>query len=444
MPPAPHLPDDPLLPPDESPDTPGARPSLFRRRRALIFGLTALGGMAYLARPASSTPDFEWGRVERGEVIRSVAAYGEAQPIESVKVGSEVSGLVEQVLAPLNAHVRKGEVLALVQALPLQEVARHALARASAALATLDQRRAELARAEVEVQQRERTLARQQQSMAEGFISAASLEDAKLSRDVAHREFQAAQSRLKAAEIDWRDAQASQHEATRSLGRSRILAPMDGIVIARHVEPGQTLTAGFQTPLLFDLASDLRRMRLHVRVDEADIGQVAIGQDVQFSVDTFPQDRFSGQVEAIERLGRVADGGTHFVVRVLFDNPEERVLPGMTVNVRIITGRGRDVLRIPNAALQFTPPQAAGSTLPRVVVTTPAGAERLKRSSAQSSRPSATGSRVWISNHDDASGLSPVDIEVGLRGDEFTELKGSALAIGEQIALRAKRHSGHG
>lgn len=432
------------LPPDDPLPPPGVRPSLFRRRRTLIFGLTALGGLAYLARPASSTPDFEWGRIERGEVIRSVGAYGEAQPLESVKVGSEVSGLVEQVLAPLNAHVRKGDVLALVQALPLQEVARHAQARASAALATLDQRKAELARAEVEVQQRERTLARQQQSMAEGFISAASLEDAKLSRDLAQREFQAAQSRLMAAEIDWRDAQASQQEATRSLGRSRILSPMDGIVIARHVEPGQTLTAGFQTPLLFDLASDLRRMRLHVRVDEADIGQVAIGQDVQFSVDTFPQDRFSGRVEAIERLGRVADGGTHFVVRVLFDNPEERVLPGMTVNVRIITGRGRDVLRVSNAALQFTPPQPADSTLPRVVITTPAGAERLKRSSAQSSRPSATGSRVWIPDRDDPSGLSPVDIEVGLRGDEFTELTGSALTIGEQVALRAKRRAGHG
>lgn len=438
------LPVDAVPDPGEAPESPAARPSLFRRRRTLILGLTALGGLAYLARPAGSTPDFEWGRVERGEVIRSVGAYGEAQPLESVKVGSEVSGLVEQVLAPLNAHVRKGDVLAVVQAMPLQEAARHAQARSASAQAMLEQRRAELARAEVDVQQRERTLLRQQQSMAQGFISAASLEDARLSRDLAERELQAAQSRLKAAEIDWRDALASEREATRSLGRSRILAPMDGIVIARHVEPGQTLTAGFQTPLLFDLASDLRRMRLHVRVDEADIGQVAIGQAVQFSVDTFPQDRFSGQVEAIERLGRVADGGTHFVVRVLFDNPDERVLPGMTVNVRIITGRGKDVLRVSNAALQFTPPQPADSTLPRVVITTPAGAERLKRSSAQSSRPSATGSRVWIADHDDPSGLSPVDIEVGLRGDDYTELKGNALAIGEQVALRARRRPGHG
>lgn len=415
-----------------------SRNSPLLRRRNLIIGFSALGGLAYLSRSVSAPPAYEWGRVERGAVIRSVAAYGVAQALESVKVGCEVSGLIEQVLVPLNARVRKGELLVTVQSLPLREAARRAEARTATALAILEQRRAELARAEVDMQQKERMLKRQQKTRSEGFISAASLEDAQLTRDLAAHELQAAKSRLQAADIDWRDARNAQDEAARSLSRSRILAPMDGIIIARHVEPGQTLTAGFQTPLLFDLASDLKRMRLHVRVDEADIGQVALGQVVQFSVDTFAQDRFSGLVEAIERLGRVADGGTHFVVHVLFDNPAERVLPGMTVNVRIITGQAENVLRVSNAALQFTPPETSSTVLPRVLITTPAGAERLKRSSAASSRPAANGSRLWVSDPEQTGGLSAVEIKAGLRGDDFTELTGDEVAIGEQVALRTK------
>ncbi|MBV8380106.1 MAG: efflux RND transporter periplasmic adaptor subunit [Paucibacter sp.] len=387
-------------------------------------------------------PGYETVAVERGDVAQTVRAYGTALPLELVQVGAEVSGQVVEVTAGLNAHVQKGQELARIRVVALEADLERAASEIRAAQAALTQRGAEQQRAKDQLDNRKRSLARQRQLVAQGFLSDSALDDALLGVKSAQDDEEVAAALRDVAASELERARLRDREAKATLARASVRSPIDGIVVGQYVKVGQTLAAAFQTPILFDVASSLKRMRLEIKVDEADIGEVAPGQPLTFTVDAFPAQDFSGAVANVQRQGRVADGATTFSVIAEFDNPQERILPGMTASVRIQTGMRHAVLRIPQAALQFRPNELGRSSLPRVAIVSPAEADRLRNRAAQAADPSppAGRSRVWALREGPIS-LEAVDVELGLRGDDYVELLGQQLVIGERLAVRRKRQS---
>ncbi|MFM2042258.1 MAG: hypothetical protein RLY86_834 [Pseudomonadota bacterium] len=324
-------------------------PSALLAAAVLALALTPLGPAPV---PYTSAP------VEQRTLVATVTAIGNLQATDEVEVGAEISGRVVAVLVEVNDPVRAGQPLALIDPDRLEEELRRAEAARQAAEAGVDAARAVADLAAIDLTRLEETA-----RLSGGRIPAA----AELDRARAHLRQTRAQMRVAAAQAE--EAAAVAAAARTALDRATIRAPIDGIVLRRRIDPGQTLAASFQTPVLFTIAADPRRLRLDVRVDEADIGRVGAGQTATFTVDAFPGDRFPAVVERVD-LGAQdsgagtgstgADGGEGTVVsyraRLRVDNPDGRLRPGMTATATIVTETLADPLVVPLAALRFLPP----------------------------------------------------------------------------------------
>ncbi|WP_348652498.1 efflux RND transporter periplasmic adaptor subunit [Iodidimonas sp. MBR-14] len=238
-----------------------------------------------------------------------------------------------------------------------------------------------------------------------------------------------------------RSAEASLARAKVDLKRTIIISPVDGTVINRAVEPGQTLTSGFQTPLLFEIASDAEALVLEARIDEADIGGVAADQPVSFTVDAYPDISFSGRVKMVRRSPVVNDGITTYPVIIDVSEMDDRLYPGMTAMVSIIAKSRDDVIRVPNRALNFDPMPAKDEDSGKIAVrfVNPEEAERIKRSSAMRDQirkgKGDGGNILWVQQGTSAEELTPITVKTGLRGDQFTEILDSGIRPGDRIAI---------
>lgn len=321
-----------------------------RFRRPKGRSLLAIGGVAVIAlaavwffflRGGSDATPYRTEAAQRGEIVRSVSASGTLEALVTVEVGSQISGQVTQVLADYNDHVRKGQVLAILDPQNQRSAVEQSQASIQAARASVTQAQAQVALAQAEYDRQKFLFDRQIIAQAALDTASAALRTARAG--VAQANAQVAQQQ----------AQLRANQAT--LGRTTIVAPIDGVIIDRQIEPGQTVASGLNVAVLFTLAQDLSRVQALISVDEADIGSVKPGQAVRFTVDAFPNDNFTGTVTRIRALPAAEQSVVAYTVEVEAANPDLKLLPGMTANADIVLEERRNVLRVPNAALRFTP-----------------------------------------------------------------------------------------
>jgi HlyD family secretion protein len=355
----------------------GRRPASPRvkavRMLAIAAGLLLLGWLvfAWLAGRGDDKPNYSTAPVERGELRVTVSATGNLQPTNKVEVGSELSGLVTEVGVDNNDRVSRGQVLARLDTSRLQDT----IAQSRAGLQSAQ---AGVAQAQATVQQTQAALARLEEvhKLSGGKVpSAAEL-------DTAQAEHARARAAVQTAEAAVARAKAQLSSDETQFSKAMILSPVTGVVLSRQVDPGQTVAASFNAPVLFVIAEDLGRMRLEVKVDEADVGQVATGQTATFQVDAFPGRTFPAVVERVDLGANAGEGsgsgaassGSGSVVAytavLAVANPDGILRPGMTATAEIVTSEKRDVLLVPNAALRFSPEGVLGTqTQPRGGVT---------------------------------------------------------------------------
>lgn len=270
---------------------------------------------------------FVMTRVERGDIIETVTASGKIQPINTVSVGTQISGIVETVLADYNDEVKEGQLLAQLDTALLTETQNDAQARLD--LANARQKVAQL------------NYNRYQKLYKDKLIALASLEEVEIS--------------LAEADAEVLTATADLNKAERNYGYAQITSPVSGTVISKEVEQGQTVAASFSTPTLFTIAEDLSKMQIEASIAEADIGSIVKGMPATFTVDAYPNDTFDGIVKQVRLSPTEESNVVMYTVIIEVDNSQRKLLPGMTAFVNIVVHEAKDALRLPTSALQFKP-----------------------------------------------------------------------------------------
>jgi len=339
----------------------------------LLLTAAALAGGAWWwfdKRAASDQPQLRTAKVERGTLTATVAASGTLAATVQVQVSSQVSGQIREVLADFNAEVKKGQVIARIDPETFEYRVRQAQADVDAAQAqvgvqqaTLASRRADLSRATINLEEAKRDLDRKNDLVERNFISPAERDKARsvfraLEQDVvtANAQIDLAQALLRNARSTVQQREALLSSARVDLSRTIIRAPVDGVVIKRSIEPGQTVAVSLAAPELFLIAQNLRDMQVEVSIDEAEVSRLRVGQKTTFTVDAFPGRTFSGLVTQVRKAALNVQNVITYTAVVSADNESLVLLPGMTANVRVITDVREKVLKVPNAALRFKPP----------------------------------------------------------------------------------------
>jgi HlyD family secretion protein len=304
----------------------------------VLAAVLGLGGF-YLFTNKGNAVQFRTERVTRGDLRATVTATGTVSAVTTVLVGTQVSGTVKEIFVDFNSPVKKGQLLAQIDpALPQAKVAQ--------ARANLQSAEAGVEKTAAALQDAKRTFERNQTLFAKNYIARSDL-------DTSETNVLSAAAQLKVSTAQVEQARASLQQEETNLYYTRILSPVDGTVISRNVDIGQTVAASFQTPTLFSIAQDLTRMQIDTNVDEADIGKVRVGQPVQFTVDAYPDVTFPGKVSEIRNAPTTVQNVVTYDVVVKVGNPERKLKPGMTANVEIIIAKEQGVLKVPNAALRF-------------------------------------------------------------------------------------------
>lgn len=380
-----------------------------KRSKIIVTGVAvaavAGGAWALLSRSERKTSGFLTAFVDRGTVIQSVATTGTLTAVTTVKVGSQVSGIIATLHADFNDQVKKGQLLGTLDPTPFQ--------------ATVNETKAQLERARVAALDAEIKWKRQRALFEAKLVSEDELQSAKALYDQAVAQVSQLQATLAKAETNLR--------------YSVITAPIDGVVVSRDYDVGQTVAASFQAPTLFTIAEDLTRMQLTCQVDEADIGQVQEGQVVRFSVDAYPEREFNGKVSQIRLSPQITNNVVTYPVIVEVENKDLKLLPGMTADVRIQVAKTEDALRVPASALRFRPEllgmaseqeQAQGGTRPPGQ--RPGG-----------ERPAERGrtARVYLPPAKAGGALTAVDFLPGLTDGQYVEVRKGDLTEGEKIVV---------
>lgn len=335
----------------------------FTRTRAVSL----LAGVALIAAAAvgwhywskrNSAPEYLTSKVERGDIVASVSASGTLNPVKSVSVGSQVSGQIKELLVDYNSRVRQGDIVARINPQTYESRVQEAEANLQAARASVLSAQSELNRQRVTTLNLERDLKRKRELLEKNFISAAEFDTNQATYEAQAAVYASSQAQVANAQAQVKQREALLYSARTELEKTIIRAPVDGTVIKRSVEPGQTVAASLQAPELFIIAQDLTAMQVEVSVDEADVGRIHEGQEATFTVDAFPGQTFRGEVMQVRKASLVVQNVVTYVVVVSASNRDQSLLPGMTANVRIVTARRENALKVPNAALRFRPASA--------------------------------------------------------------------------------------
>ena len=345
---------------------------------ALAIALLAAGGYAAWRtyRSANDAPAWRLAKVERGSLAQVVSASGTLQAVTTVLVGSQISGQIKDLLVDFNSPVKAGQLLARIDPETYELKVRQAQADLEAARTARLQRdsdvaaqRSQLLRARIAHEDARRDLERKESLLQKAFISAAERDKAQFTERGAAEAVRTAEAQVRSAEAQVANAAAivKQREAalasTRNdLAKTAITAPVDGVVISRQVDAGQTVAASLNTPTLFTIAQDLARMQVAVSIDETDIGKIRPEQRATFAVDAFPGRNFEGRVDQIRKAAQTVQNVVTYTVIVATPNPDLRLVPGMTANVRIVSDSRDNALKVPNAALRWRPAGTAART----------------------------------------------------------------------------------
>jgi len=421
---------------------------------ALVVVTGAILGLTVFKNGKSGKVEYRTEVVAKGDIEALVVTSGTLNPIETVDVGAQVSGKIEKLYADFNTVVTKGQIVAELDQEPLRMKIDQNEANHKSRLASLE-------RSKVQLQTAEKAFERAKSLYAKDLIS---LEE----MDAAEANFLNAKSDLISSEATLAQAKSTLDLSKVDLGYSVIRAPVDGVVITRKVNIGQTLQSSYAAPVLFQVATDLTKMKVECSVDESDIGKVKEGQKVRFTVEAYPNDTFNGVVQQVRFSPETVQNVVTYTTIVNVDNPDKKLLPGMTATVSIIVGEAKDVLRVSNAALRFTPdlpaeelaakmketmdrmmaqrqaqgggqpgapapggaaPSAAGATGARPEGQAGQGQRTFNRQSGGQARQQLP--RVWMM---DASGkLSMMLVRTGVTDTSYTEIVRSELKEGDVI-----------
>ncbi|MBS1186881.1 MAG: HlyD family efflux transporter periplasmic adaptor subunit [Burkholderiaceae bacterium] len=321
----------------------------------VIVGLTfALSG--------SSGPEYKIAKVEKGAVTATVSASGTLNAVVSVQVGSQISGQIKELFADFNSEVKEGQLIARIDPETFEYKVRQAQADLDAARAQIMMQRAEATRYQVNAANAKRDYERNQQLYEKGFISIGARDTSHTNYSAMAEQAKSAKAQVAVTEAGLKQKEAVLAQAKVDLGRTAIRAPVNGVVIKRSVDRGQTVAASLQSPELFVIAENLADMQVDTSIDEAEIGRVREGQKATFTVDAFPGRTFEGTVKRIRKSAQIASNVVTYLVEIATANPDKELLPGMTANVRIVADTREDVLRVPNAALRFRPAGTSAKT----------------------------------------------------------------------------------
>lgn len=358
---------------------------------ALIIVLTILTSAVILPGCTGSNPKFKTDKVVVGDIVSSVTATGTVNAVTMVLVGTQASGTIKDIYADFNSSVKKGQLIALIDPAAFEAQAEQAKANLLSAEANLDKAAAALIDAK-------RTLDRSRDLFSKNLIAKSEVDTAETNHETAKAQVNVSRAQVSIAE-------ASLRTAMTNLGYTRILSPVDGIVVSRNVDVGQTVAASFQTPTLFTIAKDLTKMQIDTNVDEADIGKIKLGQQVDFTVDAYPDTSFKGSVWQVRNAPITSQNVVSYDVVIKVDNKELKLKPGMTANVSIIISSKKDVLKVPNAALRFRYSEAATG-------------------------PQQKGFGVWTVKDGKPK---RIPVRIGISDGNFTEIITDALAKGQEV-----------
>lgn len=376
---------------------------LWRRWWVLaVAGLLVAGGAWYLLTPAKPTVYIR-GKAEVATIKAIVTATGTLQPMDKVTVGAEVSGRIDDVLVDFNDKVTKGQIIARINTEELNARAQQALAAVAQVEATLAKAEGDLTRA---IALRDR-----------GFVSSAA--------------YDAALAARKTAAANLKSARAQAEQAQANLAKAAILSPIDGIVLDRKIERGQTVAASFQAPELFIIASDLSKLKLTVDIDEADIGEVNVGQDATFTVDAYPSQVFKAKVVELRNAARTIQNVVTYQGVLSVENDKGLLKPGMTATADISVKTAENVISVPNGALRFSP-QAAAPATSMAPTATIAPADPI----------SSGKGKLWV----EVKGKEPESREVtlGITDGQRTQITSPNVKAGEEFILDVDQRSGSG
>jgi HlyD family secretion protein len=338
--------------------------------------LVAVGGYAWLqSRGGAGEQKLRVVKVERGALQSVVAASGTLNAVTTVQVGSQISGQVKEINADFNTAVKKDQVIARIdpqtfelrvnQARADLDAAHSAVAVARSGLAA---QQAEVGRVKVTLADAQRDYERKKTLVEKNFISGAELDKARTLLDGTREQLKAVEAQIHVSEAQVLSAQATVKQRESLLKQSQvdlertiIRAPVDGTVILRNVDAGQTVAASLQAPVLFTIAQDLRDMQVEAAIDEADVGRLRVGQQATFTVDAFPRRNFNGEIRQIRKSPVNVQNVISYTVVISAANPDLSLLPGMTANVRVVVEKRDAVLKLANAALRFRPAGALDS-----------------------------------------------------------------------------------
>ncbi len=371
----------------------------------LLLALAALGAFWWLRGRGGSDITYRTAVVERGALVSSVSSTGNLNPVVTVQVGSQVSGMITEIYVDFNSPVKKGQPIALIDP---------ALFRAQLEQAQGNYLTAEgnLIKAKVAVDDARRTLGRNVKLLKDGTIAQSDL-------DTAQTAYDSAVATIKVAEGALSQNHGSLDQAKTNLNYTTIRSPVDGIVVSRNVDRGQTVASSFQTPTLFNIAQDLTRMEIDTSVDEADISKVFEGQRASFTVDAYPEVRFSGMVTQVRNSPVITQNVVTYVVVIGVDNSDLRLKPGMTANVSFEVAKKDDVLILPAAALRFRPSGPGG--------------EAAKPTGAGSQKGGAGPGRTVYVLRDGKP--VPVPVKTGIANDRQVELLQGDIKEKDEVVL---------
>jgi HlyD family secretion protein len=308
-----------------------------------------------LGRDSKPAMTYDTASVDRGVVEKTVSSSGSVAALITVDVGSQISGQVLQLSADFNSRVKKGDLLAIIDPQTYKSRVRSAEADLAVARANVGTQQANLRKAQLTLEQSQRDLKRQQALADAKLIALTAIEDTRKLTELAAGDVDIARAQLANSQAAVQTRQSSLDQTRIDLSRTEIRSPIDGVVIQRSISTGQTVAASLQAPTLFSIAQDLARIQIEAKVDEADIGSIKEDNQATFTVDAFPEQTFRGRVAQVRLASANVQNVVTYSVMIQADNPREMLLPGMTANVRIVTARRENVLRVPNDATRFQP-----------------------------------------------------------------------------------------
>jgi len=346
------------------------------------------------------SPSYRTDPVTRGDIQQSVTATGAVNAVTTVLVGTQVSGTIKTLYVDFNSRVKKGQIIAQIDPSTFESQVQQAQANLLSAQANLE-------KAEATLVNDKRTYERNKELLSKKLIAQSDL-------DTAETAYQNDKAQVNSAKALIEQAKASLDYARQNLAYTRIVSPVDGVVISRNVDVGQTVAASFQTPTLFTIAQDLTKMQIDTNVAESDIGVVKLGQDVEFTVDAYTDTTFKGKVWQVRQAPIIVQNVVTYDVVIQVNNRDLKLMPGMTANVSIVIQTRHDVLRITNAALRF----------------------RMSEKSAGAGSGEKKGPAIWLLENGKPK---RVPLTLGISDGNYTEIVSGDLKEGQQTIVETLR-----